>query len=134
MNGGDVLAVRLLTVWMRAASTRTGVHDAPVSEEAMSFTITTRRTVQSTSIRIAGEVDLECAHQLRAVLQGLEGDASLDCSELSFMDSTGMSVLLGAHRRFEAEGHHLRLVGVSHTVQRTLRIGGLDRVLIVEGR
>ena len=98
----------------------------------MSFTMTTQPTVDSTTIRIAGEVDLECAHKLRSLLRDLEGDATLDCLELSFMDSTGMSVLLGAHRRFEAEGHHLRLVGLSRAVQRALRIGGLDHVLIIE--
>src|SRR4051812_35795904 len=99
---------------------------APIRENAMSFTVTTRRTVDSTTIRITGEVDLECAHELRAVLHGVEGDAELDREELSFLDSTGMSVLLAAHRRFEAERRRLRLVGVSEAVQRALRIGGLD--------
>jgi anti-sigma B factor antagonist len=85
-----------------------------------------------TTIRIAGEVDLACAHQLRAALRGLTGDAVLDCSELSFIDSTRLSVVLGAHRRFEAEGHCLQLVDVSQAVHRTLRVAGLDRVLLVE--
>ena len=98
----------------------------------MSFTITTQPTVPSTTIRIVGEVDLACAHQLRAAVRGLKGDAVLDCSELSFIDSTGLSVLLGAHRRFEAEGHRLQLIGVSPAVHRTLHVAGLDRVLIVE--
>ena len=98
----------------------------------MSLTITTRPTVHSTTIRIAGEVDLACAHKLRSVLRGLTGDAVLDCSELSFIDSTGLSVLLGAHRRFEAEGHRLRLIGVTQAAHRTLRVAGLDRVLLVE--
>ena len=96
----------------------------------MSLTITTRPTVHSTTIRIAGEVDLACAHKLRSVLRGLNGDAVLDCSELSFIDSTGLSVLLGAHRRFEAEGHRLRLVGVTQAVHRTLHVAGLDHVLV----
>jgi anti-anti-sigma factor len=98
----------------------------------MSFTITTQPTVHSTTVRVAGEVDLACAHRLRAALRGLTGDAVLDCSELSFIDSTGLSVLLGAHRRFEAEGRRLRLVGVSPAVHRTLHVAGLDRVLLVE--
>jgi anti-sigma B factor antagonist len=101
-------------------------------EESMTFTLTAQPTVHSATIRIAGEVDLACAHQLRAALRSLNGDAVLDCSELSFIDSTGMSVLLGAHRRFEAEGHRLRLVGVSQAVHRTLRVAGLDRVFIIE--
>ena len=98
----------------------------------MSFTITTHPTADSTTVRITGEVDLECAHELRAVLRSLEGDVVLDCSELSFIDTTGFSVLLGAHRRFEAEGDRLALVGVSQAVFRTMQVTGLDGVLIVE--
>jgi anti-sigma B factor antagonist len=114
------------------ATTGTVLSSTPSWEEAMSFAITTQPAARSTTVRIAGELDLECAHELRAVLHGLEGDAALDCLELSFMDSTGMSVLLGAHRRLEAEGHHLRLVSVSRAVQRALHMGGLDGVLTVE--
>src|SRR5258706_10631574 len=98
----------------------------------MSFTVTTQPAAHLTTIRLAGELDLACAHELREALRGLEGDAVLDCSELSFVDSTGLSVLLGAHRRFEAEGDRLRLVGVSQRVRRTLHVAGLDHVLIVE--
>ena len=77
-------------------------------------------------------MDLECAHELRALLRSLTGDVVLDCSELSFIDTTGFSVLLGAHRRFEAEGDRLQLVGVSQAVRRTMQVTGLDGVLNVE--
>src|SRR5258708_21536025 len=118
---------------MRTASTRTVFWNTVRFErEAMSFTITMHPTVDSTTIRIAGELDLACAQELREALRGLKGDAVLDCSELSFVDSTGLIVLCGAHRRFEAEGDRLRLVGVSQRVRRTLHVAGLDHVLILE--
>ena len=98
----------------------------------MSFTVTTQPAAHLTTIRLAGELDLACAHELREALRGIDGDAVLDCSELSFIDSTGLSVLLGGHRRFEAEGNRLQLVGVTQAVHRTLQVAGIDQVLILE--
>jgi anti-anti-sigma factor len=95
------------------------------------FTITIEDGAEPT-IRLAGELDLASAYRLRGVLRDVGGDMTLDLSELTFLDSSGMSVLLGAHRRFEAEGHTLRLVGMSSSVRRAVHLAGLDEVLVLE--
>ena len=95
------------------------------------FTITVEDGA-ATTIRLAGELELASAHQLRGVLRDVAGDATLDLSDLTFLDSSGMSVLLGAHRRFEAEGRTLRLVGMSSSVRRAVHLAGLEDVLVLE--
>jgi len=82
--------------------------------------------------RLDGELDLASAHELRAVLRDVGGDTTIDCSGLTFIDSSGISVLLGAHRRLEAEGHTLRLVGMLRTVRRSFELAGLDQVLVLD--
>ena len=84
------------------------------------------------TIRLEGDLDLASAHELRAVLRDVGGDTTVDCSCLTFIDSSGISVLLGAHRRLEAEGHTLRLVGMSPTVRRPVELAGLDKVLVLD--
>jgi anti-anti-sigma factor len=50
-------------------------------------------------LRVSGELDLVSEPQLDQALQQTAGrDATLDLSELAFMDSTGLRTLLGAAR------------------------------------
>jgi anti-sigma B factor antagonist len=86
------------------------------------------------TIKLVGELEIASAHELRAVLRDVVGDVTLDLAELTFLDSSGMSVLLGAHRRFEAEARTLRLVGMSPPVRRAVELAGLDNVLVVDHR
>jgi anti-anti-sigma factor len=50
-------------------------------------------------LRVSGELDLVSEPQLTQALEELGGrEATLDLSELAFMDSTGLRALLGAAR------------------------------------
>ncbi|OZM70114.1 anti-sigma F factor antagonist [Amycolatopsis antarctica] len=92
-----------------------------------------------TVVRLAGELDSHSGDRLRAELGGLLGGASqgsrveLDLHRLGFMDSSGLSVLIGAHKQALARGAELVLVGVPPGVHRMLRITGLLPVLRIEG-
>jgi anti-anti-sigma factor len=57
--------------------------------------------------RLVGEVDLSNASQLGELLLGAVqagGDVTLDLSEVAFIDSTGIQVLLKAVKRIEGRG------------------------------
>jgi anti-sigma B factor antagonist len=92
------------------------------------------RTVDSrdgvATIAVAGECDLYEAHLLEAALE--EAGAApgacvyLDLSELSFLDSTGLHVLVKAQRSLEAAGSALVLVAPAEQVRRTLAVSGLE--------
>jgi anti-sigma B factor antagonist len=99
----------------------------------------TIRTVNSrngaAAIAVAGECDLYEAHLLEAALE--EAGAApgacvyLDLSELSFIDSTGLHVLVKAQRSLEAAGSELVLVAPTEHVRRTLAMSGLDEQFAV---
>ena len=65
---------------------------------------------------LQGEVDLDSASQLRAELKrGLDKEGAsllVDCSRLTFIDSTGVAVLLEANAKLEADGRHMLLLNV----------------------
>jgi anti-sigma B factor antagonist len=61
----------------------------------------------------------------------------VDLADVTYCDSCGLRVLLGAHQRVDGLGGELVLRGVSGQPQRALRLTGLDTVLhavdLVEG-
>ena len=76
------------------------------------------------SIRVAGELDFATAPQLRTALEEALVYARLvllDVSELSFMDSSGLRVILDASRG-GSKGAHVLLVGVSEQVEALLDV------------
>ncbi|TWD79757.1 anti-sigma B factor antagonist [Kribbella amoyensis] len=87
-------------------------------------------------VRLAGDVDIESSGELtetlKAVLATL-GTAPLviDLAEVEFMDSSGLGVLVGAHKEAEAQGGSLELVNPHPRVTKILRITKLHKVLTV---
>lgn len=81
---------------------------------------------------ISGDLDYHTASRLRAALEDvpLEQGVSLiiDLSRLTYCDSTGISVLVGAYRRSRAAGAGLALTGMNPDIARVFRIIGLDQV------
>jgi anti-sigma B factor antagonist len=88
----------------------------------------------ATVVAVGGEIDVASAPQLRDCLnQTIDaGNRQLvvDLRRVSFMDSVGLGVLVGALRRLR--GHHdglIRLICAPNgLVVRILRLTGLDRV------
>jgi anti-sigma B factor antagonist len=82
-----------------------------------------------------GEVDIHTAPELRSALTGVLDDGAfhvvVDLGQVTFMDSSGLSVLVGAHRRLARDGGRLELVGTLPAVERVLRLTGLVDVLDV---
>jgi anti-anti-sigma factor len=76
---------------------------------------------------VRGEVDLATAAQLReAVLRHLPAARSLrlDLSGVTFMDSSGLHVLIASQRRAAQLGNQLVIYRVSPAVERLLQVSG----------
>jgi stage II sporulation protein AA (anti-sigma F factor antagonist) len=86
-------------------------------------------------VTLAGEIDHDNRGVLHDALQDCaerSGRIVLDLSGVSFMDSTGISVLLAASQTVrERPGGWLRIAAPSGPVLRVLQLVGLDTVLAV---
>jgi anti-sigma B factor antagonist len=84
---------------------------------------------------VRGEVDLSSAPQLRQRLLGLATGGPrtvvVDLTGVSFIDSTGLGVLVSALKRLRAEGGDLRLAVDRPQIAKVLEITGLDTVFLV---
>jgi anti-anti-sigma factor len=80
-----------------------------------------------------GEVDLGSADRLRAALLAPDAQAPnviLDLRRVSFIDSSGLSVVVGAHQRARSEGFRFAIaVGGAPEVRRLFELAALDRTL-----
>jgi|SRR6516165_3279562 anti-sigma B factor antagonist len=84
---------------------------------------------------LRGSLDLATAPTVRAALSEAtdKGGNNLivDLTQLEFLDSTGLGVLIGAHRRAAEHGGSLRLIVHDGPISRLLNITGLVTVFAV---
>jgi anti-anti-sigma factor len=86
------------------------------------------------TLAVAGELDLANAGTLEAELERAAGDGAepitVDLRELEFIDSTGIAVLVAAHRRLNDGAVRVRLVqSEAPAVRRVIEITGLEQEL-----
>ena len=78
---------------------------------------------------VAGELDMATCEEMRGVLEDLYDNGArrfaIDLTEVSFMDSTAIGVLIAEYHRAEEP---LIVAVASREVKRILRITGLDTV------
>lgn len=95
------------------------------------------RTARSGSwliVRVAGELDVAGAEPLREALeaglaeQGVR-DLCLNLSEVPFVDSSGIGVILGRYRRLHQQGGRMAIVGARPAVRTVLELSGVLKII-----
>jgi anti-anti-sigma factor len=85
-------------------------------------------------VTVSGEVDLESAPELGdhslAALKDVSVHLVLDLRGVTFMDSTGLKVLLATAHRADLAGGSLVLVAPNRAVHRILTLTGLDKTFV----
>lgn len=86
-------------------------------------------------VHLFGELDLSTAAQLRERLLGLTTDGptqvTVDLSSLSFVDSTGLSVLIAGLKHIRQRGGDMALRSPTPSTRRVLEITGLTEVFSI---
>lgn len=86
-------------------------------------------------VHLLGELDMSTAPKLRDELLRLVTDGAtmvtVDLSELAFVDSTGLSVLITGLKRLRQKGGELALRSPTPGTRRVLEITGLTEVFSI---
>ena len=98
---------------------------------AIDFRIDPGRLEDGTPVlAVAGEIDLFTAPELKRHVESALGDEPerlvVDLSETTFIDSSSLGVLIGAHQRLAERERPLVVVAAERSVVKTLKITGLD--------
>ena len=73
-----------------------------------------------------GEIDLDNRDDLRSVLEAVDGDVIVDLAGLTYIDSSGIGVLVAQRNRLSANGGSLQLRDPQPAVRRVLETCGLE--------
>jgi anti-sigma B factor antagonist len=94
------------------------------------FSIESSHEDGATVIVVHGDVDLATAPELRAACESAIAAAPdvvrLDLGELTFLDSSGISVLVKAHQELQRQGGSLVLHRLDDRTRRVLDVAGLS--------
>jgi len=104
------------------------------STDPLTTTVTSRHNV--TVLSVAGAIDLATASLLEnAITAALAlGDTRgfvVDLTEVDFLASVGMAILVTTHQRVDARGGTFAIVAHGPATSRPLALTGLDRVLTI---
>ncbi len=93
------------------------------------FALTTRQGSGATMVTVTGELDVLTARKLMPQLDDIvrrqRGDAVIDLSQAEFIDSFGLTVLLGTQRRLARQGRDLTVICGEGSVRRAIEFARL---------
>jgi anti-sigma B factor antagonist len=83
---------------------------------------------------LRGEIDVRTAPDVRvdlhALIQRSPAPLRVDCAELTFIDSTGVAVLLETEHELQRRDLHIRITNVRPGPRRVFELLGLSDLLI----
>ena len=79
-------------------------------------------------ILLSGRLDASRVESVRSVLGAVTGTCTLDFSELEYISSLGLGVLLEAQKRLTEAGHGLVITNLSVHIADLFKLAGFDRI------
>ena len=97
----------------------------------MPFSVEVQRHGDVATVEPRGELDVATAPTLRAIVEEIKsaGRLVLDLRGLSFIDSTGLHLLVALNQRAQRDGFQLVLVAPAPPADRAIQVSGLAKTL-----
>ena len=82
---------------------------------------------------LSGEIDHHSAREMRecidsAVELNMPTLLVLDFSEVSFMDSSGIGLVMGRYRNLQKSGADLHITGAPPNINKVMKLAGLEKL------
>jgi len=86
---------------------------------------------------LSGEIDHHAAKELREAIDSRAASQKpekllLNFREVTFMDSSGIGLVMGRYRLMQELGGELRVTGVPSHIRKVMRLSGLDKLAVME--
>lgn len=82
------------------------------------------------------QIDTVISLKIRPLIMGkietIQKDVVFDLERVSYIDSGGINILMSSHRKLKDRGFKLRIVNVSESVMKIIRLGNLEKILQIE--
>ena len=88
-------------------------------------------------ISMNAELDHHLADEMRDVIDTIIEERGVrhlifDFSKISFMDSSGIGLIMGRWRLMQEQGGHLLVQGVPKSLRKVMKVSGLDKLGVLE--
>ncbi len=87
-------------------------------------------------IVLSGEIDIYTSqnfkNELNDAVKSCNGDLYIDCKELTYIDSTGLGILVGALKEVRKEDNHIYICNLKDNIKKLFLITGLDKLFKIE--
>lgn len=107
-----------------------------MSTEPLNLEVVDRSPGQATA-RLSGDLDIVTSEDVKRELAQILDDGvttlALDLSDVGFVDSSGLGILVALHRHAEAQGARFVVRSVPPPVQRLFEITRLGDLLTIDG-
>ena len=89
------------------------------------------------TIRLCGEIDHHAARAIREetdtlIQQKKPKELKLDFSQVSFMDSSGIGLIMGRYRMMSLYGGYLKVVNVPEALGKLMILSGIGALNVME--
>lgn len=85
---------------------------------------------------LKGEADISSSQTLKdtlyTIIEENNANIKLDCTDLVYIDSTGLGILVGALKKIKQHEHNIILFGLKDNIKKLFYITGLDKIFVIE--
>lgn len=96
-------------------------------------------TGEVVTARLGGELDHHSAREMReaidsAVELNMPSMLIIDFENISFMDSSGIGLVMGRYRNLMKTGAQLHITGAAPQIYKVMKLAGIERLATLEER
>jgi len=84
------------------------------------------------NVKLIGRLDAAEADRAQQIFRGFNQPLTADFTDLEYISSAGIGVLIETYKRLTAAGHAFRLTNMKPRVRNVFAYAGLDRLLQIE--
>ena len=84
------------------------------------------------TVKLAGRLDSNQVDETRAVLERVHTTVKVDFSELKYISSAGLGLLLGTQKRLMNGGHRIEIINMSPHIRDIFTIAGFDFIFDIK--
>lgn len=86
----------------------------------------------SQTVKICGNFDTSRAEEVKSVLENINGSVKVDMSELDFISSSGIGIMVMTYQRLKTKGENIYLVNLNENIKKVFKVSLLDKVFDIK--
>lgn len=86
----------------------------------------------SNTVFLKGNLDTAMAEEVKSVLGNIQTSVTVDMSELNFISSAGIGVMVMVFQRLKGIGENIYLVNLNENIKKVFKVSLLDKIFNIK--